>query len=87
MNNIDTSKMPPGRDNIPATHPRRIAKLAAVCTADDLKREPEEVRKLVAKLRAADACIGIFDDYDESELASLPPSVRRAWQVGQSLRA
>jgi len=48
-------RMPPGRDNIPATHPRRIAKLAESCTARDLAMESPAVRKLVTEHRAAQA--------------------------------
>lgn len=45
------SQMPPGRDNIHATHPRRIAALAATCSDHDLSMESQEVRKLVADRR------------------------------------
>ena len=42
--------MPPGRDNIPLNHPRRIARIAHLSDRD-LAHESEAVRKLCAEFR------------------------------------
>lgn len=46
-----SNTMPPGRDNIPLTHPRRIAQIAHLSDRE-LVNEPDEVRRLVAEYRA-----------------------------------
>jgi hypothetical protein len=42
--------------------------------------------KSTLKALAGKACLGIFDDFDESEIAEQPTSIRVAWQYGKELR-
>lgn len=46
--------MPPGRDNIPLNHPRRIARIAHG-PAHSLARETPEVQRLCAEYREKEA--------------------------------
>jgi hypothetical protein len=44
------TNMPPGRDNVPLNHPRRIAKIAHL-PAEQLAHESDEIRRLCAEYR------------------------------------
>ncbi len=39
------------------------------------------------KAEAVKDCISIFDDFDEIEVKSMPPSIQEAWKAGRELSA
>lgn len=49
---MNSNKMPPGRDNIPLDHPRRIARIAYL-PARQLALEPKKVRDACEEYRRA----------------------------------
>ena len=38
-------------------------------------------------IEAAQACIGVFEDLDESEIKDFPPSIKSAWKGGRDLKS
>lgn len=38
------------------------------------------------RLQASNACISIFDDFDEKEANQFSPAIVRAWEIGRDIK-
>lgn len=55
--------------------------------SDNESNQPSGFSRDDLKVFAGSACIGIYDDFNASEIAREPSSVRLAWAYGQMLKS